>query len=55
MESEGKKILLVNVPKQPYYMMERIDIIPNLVPCELVFDNIEDCMAWVKENVEDVV
>ncbi|HHH49787.1 MAG TPA: SulP family inorganic anion transporter, partial [Saprospiraceae bacterium] len=49
----GKKVLLVNVIKQPLYMLERIDIIPDLIPKEHIFDNFKDCMKWVKENVKD--
>ncbi len=48
---QGKTILLVGVLKQPRYMLERIDIIPDLVPEEQVFDSFEDCLKWVKENV----
>lgn len=47
-------ILLVNPQEQPKYMMERIDILPDLVPAEHVFSNFDDCMEWVKANVEDV-
>jgi SulP family sulfate permease len=50
---EGKKVLLVGLLKQPQYMLERIDIIPNLVPEEQIFDGLSDCLAWVKENVTD--
>jgi len=46
-------ILLINPQEQPKYMMERIDIIPDLIPKELIFENFENCMAWVKANVKD--
>lgn len=49
----GKKVLLVNVIKQPRYMLERIDIIPDLVPQEQIFDDFASCLAWVKKNVKD--
>ena len=48
----GKKVLLVNIIEQPQYMLERIDIIPDLIPEEHIFDNFKDCLDWVKENVE---
>jgi len=51
--SQGKKILLVNIIKQPRYMMERIDIIPDLVPEDQIFSNFKSCLKWIKENVED--
>ncbi|MEP3208839.1 MAG: SulP family inorganic anion transporter [Maribacter sp.] len=48
-------VLFVDVLKQPRYMMERIDIIPDLIPEEHIFKNFGDCLKWVKENVKDVV
>jgi len=50
---EGKSVLLVDVDKQPCYMLERIDIIPGLIPKDHIFTSFKDCLAWVKENVED--
>ncbi len=47
--SQNKKVLLVNVLKQPKYLLERIDIIPDLVPKEQIFDNFEDSLVWIKE------
>lgn len=49
----GKKVLLVDLIEQPRYMLERIDIIPDLIPKEQIFDTFQDCLAWIKENVED--
>jgi len=51
---QGKTILLVAVLEQPRYMLESIDIIPNLVPEENVFKNFKECLVWVRNNVEDV-
>ena len=50
--NEGKMILLVNILEQPKYMMERIDIIPDLIPEEQLFNNFDDSMIWVKENLK---
>ncbi len=55
LKRNGKTALLVGILDQPRYMMERIDIIPDLIPEEHVFENVDDCIDWVKENVEDVV
>ncbi|MEM7086397.1 MAG: SulP family inorganic anion transporter [Bacteroidota bacterium] len=49
----GIKVLFVNTQKQPWYMMQRIDIIPDLVPEEQTFENFDDCLVWIKENVKD--
>lgn len=48
---QNKKILLVNILEQPKYLLERIDIIPDLVPHEHLFKNFNECISWVKENV----
>ncbi len=41
---EGKAICLVNILKQPRYMLERIDIIPDLIPEEHIFTSFEACL-----------
>ncbi|SFZ90455.1 sulfate permease, SulP family [Flaviramulus basaltis] len=49
------QVLFVGLLKQPKYMMERIDIIPDLIPNEHIFSTFKDCMKWIKENVKDVI
>jgi SulP family sulfate permease len=46
-------ILLVNVLNQPRYMMERIDIIPDLVPEDQIFGTFKECLNWINNNVKD--
>lgn len=46
-------VLFVNLLKQPRYMMERIDIIPDLIPKEYIFTSFDAAVQWTKENVED--
>ncbi|AXT18743.1 STAS domain-containing protein [Flavobacteriaceae bacterium AU392] len=50
LKKAGKSVLLVDVLKQPRYMMERIDIIPDLIPKEHIFETFDDCIEWVKSN-----
>lgn len=50
---KDKRVLLVGIDQQPHYMMERIDIIPDLIPKEQIFDNFNDCVKWMIEHVED--
>jgi len=50
----GVNVLLVNLQEQPKYMMERIDIIPDLIKPENIFEDIDTTLNWVVENVEDV-
>ena len=47
------KVLMVNVLKQPKYMLERIDIIPDLIPQEHLFKNFKECLDWINVNVKD--
>jgi len=54
MESKGKNVLLTGVKEQPRYMMERIEIIPNLIEEEHIFDSFSSCLEWIKENVADL-
>ncbi len=51
----GKKVLLVNIQDQPRYMLEKIKIIPNLVPANLIFKDYKTSLEWIKSNVKDVV
>ncbi len=50
---EDKKVLLVDIIEQPRYMLERIDIIPDLIPKEQIFDNFNDSLVWIKENIKE--
>ncbi len=49
LSQNGKKTLLVGAAKQPKYMMERIDIIPDLIPKDQLFDDFENCLEWLKK------
>ncbi|MCL6267367.1 SulP family inorganic anion transporter [Flagellimonas sp. 2012CJ39-3] len=48
-------VMFVGILDQPKYMMERIDIIPDLIPRESIFEDFKECLAWIKENVKDTV
>lgn len=54
-ELNKKKItvLYVNLLEQPRYMMERIDIIPDFIPEEHIFEDFEECTKWIKQHVND--
>jgi SulP family sulfate permease len=47
------EVLFVNLLKQPRYMMERIDIIPDFVDEDRIFKTFEECIAWINQNVKD--
>jgi len=54
LKNSGVNVLMVGLKEQPRYMFERIDLIPDLVSEDRIYDNFEDCLNWVKDNVEDV-
>ncbi|GGH37063.1 sulfate permease [Mangrovimonas yunxiaonensis] len=47
------RVLFVDLLKQPRYMMERIDIIPDLISEEHIFKTFKACTQWIKNNVEN--
>lgn len=53
MENREIEVLLVNVQSQPEYMLNRIKIIPDLIPQKYIFQNFEKCLRWIEENVKD--
>jgi len=44
----GVTVLLTGVDSQPYDMLQTIDVIPDLLPEEQVFENFKDSLAWLK-------
>jgi SulP family sulfate permease len=53
LKNKNITVLFVGLLKQPRYMMERIDIIPDLISEEHLFENFNDCLKWVKANVKN--
>jgi len=50
LKKDGKNVLVVDMQTQPKYMMERIDIIPDLIPEKFIFADFKTCLQWVKEH-----
>lgn len=50
LRSTGKTTLFVNPQNQPQFMMERIDIIPDLISQDYIFNDFESCLQWLKEH-----
>ncbi|GAA4935712.1 SulP family inorganic anion transporter [Algibacter agarivorans] len=55
LNKKGIEVVFVGLLKQPKYMMERIDIIPDLIPNEHIFNKFNDCMQWIKQNIKDKI
>ena len=49
---EGKTIILVNILEQPRYLLEKIDIIPDLVPKDQIFNTFDKSIEWIKNRGE---
>ena len=47
-------ILLVNLQKQPRYLMERISMIPELITENQIFENYPAAVKWIEQNVKDI-
>ena len=47
------KIVFVHLLEQPKYLLEKIEIIPNLIPQDQIFENFEDALVWIKNNIKD--
>lgn len=53
LQNKNIEVVFVNILEQPRYMMERIDIIPDLIPEEHIFPDFKECLKWIKANVQD--
>lgn len=53
LRKKNVEALFVGMLAQPKYMMERIDIIPDFIPREHIFETFDECISWVKKNVKD--
>jgi len=49
------KVVFVNLKKQPKYLIEKIDIVPDLIPESQVFSTFDEAVHWVKNNVTNTI
>jgi len=52
LEKRDIRQLIIGLQNQPRYLMSSIDIIPDLVPEEHLFENFSDCFQWMKKNAK---
>lgn len=52
LNKDNIEVLFTGLMKQPRYMMERIDIIPDMIPNEHIFDGFNDCLKLIKSNID---
>jgi len=51
LQNNNIEVLFVGLLPQPRYMMERIDIIPNLIPNNHIFETFKECTSYIKAKV----
>jgi SulP family sulfate permease len=51
LSQRGVLVLLTGLHSQPYDMLTTIDIVPDLLPENQLFENFEDSIAWLKQGV----
>lgn len=51
LEKNEIHVLLVDIQKQPLYLMKSIDIVPDLIPEEHIFDSFDECTKWIFKNL----
>ena len=54
LRQEDIEVILVGLKEQPADMLRAVDIIPDLVPEEDLFDDIDDSFDYLKEKLEKV-
>jgi SulP family sulfate permease len=52
--NKGKKVFVVGLQKQPRYMMERVEMIPDLIPENQISSGFNDCVFSVKNKLTPV-
>ncbi|MAS68107.1 MAG: sodium-independent anion transporter [Flavobacteriaceae bacterium] len=50
LSKQDKSIYFIHLPKQPRYMMERIGLLPKLVPVSNVFERLPDFLNHIKSQ-----
>ena len=51
LEKNDIHVLIVDIQKQPLYLMNSIDIIPDLIPDEHIFESFQECTSWITKNL----
>jgi SulP family sulfate permease len=51
LSQKGVLVLLTGLHPQPYDMLRTIDIVPDLLPENQLFEEFEDSIAWLKQGV----
>lgn len=52
LQKKGVIVVLNAVQQQPMDMLQKIDVVPGLIPERHVFDSFEDCEEWIRHNLK---
>lgn len=52
LREEGVEVILVGLKEQPRDMLEAVDVIPDLVPEEDLFDEVEDSLSYLRGKLK---
>jgi SulP family sulfate permease len=47
-----KTVLLIGLKDQPRYMLERLELIPNVIPKDQVFSRFDDSLRWLDRRLQ---
>ena len=53
LKKKNINVLFVSLSEQPRFMMERIDIIPDLITNDHIFKDFNSCMNWIQTNTKN--
>ncbi|MBN2697461.1 MAG: SulP family inorganic anion transporter [Bacteroidales bacterium] len=51
LNKKGLKVIFIGLQSQPGHMFRSIDIIPDLIPEENLFETMDDGLIWLKDNL----
>ena len=51
LEKRNIAVFITGLQKQPYRMLQRINMVPGLIPENYIFDEIEDFIQWLGEEL----
>ena len=52
LEKRNIAVVITGLKNQPYRMLQRINVVPGLIPENYLFDKVEDCIQWLGEKLE---
>ncbi len=50
MQKRGIRVLLANANRQPLEMLRAVDLVPQVIPEDHIFEDIFDCVQWLEEK-----